>query len=75
MVMPLDAEAGMDRDELLMRMKDTLREAFGDRFRGVILYGSGARGDADPDSDIDLLVLLSSQASYWDDVKTAIDAL
>jgi predicted nucleotidyltransferase len=65
----------MQRDELLRRVKSTLEEAFPKRLRGVILYGSEARGEADPDSDIDLLVLLESQESYWDDVRTAIDAL
>ena len=65
----------MDRDELLARVKVALRETFGDRLRGVILYGSEARGAAEPDSDIDLLVLLQSQESYWDDVGTCIDAL
>ncbi|MEA3367515.1 MAG: nucleotidyltransferase domain-containing protein [Planctomycetota bacterium] len=65
----------MDRDELLARVKVALREAFGDRLRGVILYGSEARGEAETDSDIDLLVLLQSQDSYWDDVGTCIHAL
>ncbi len=51
----------MDRDELLRRIKSALADAFGDRFHSVILYGSEARGDPDPDSDIDLLVVLESQ--------------
>ncbi len=65
----------MERDELLKRVKGALQDAFGERLRGVVLYGSEARGEAEPDSDIDLLVLLESQDSYWDDVGTCIHAL
>ena len=36
----------------------------------IILFGSQARGDADPDSDIDLLVVF---AELTDKRKTAID--
>jgi predicted nucleotidyltransferase len=64
----------MDRDERLKRIKSALKDAFGPRFHSVILYGSEARGQAAPDSDIDVMVLLTSQQSYWDDVRTAIDA-
>ena len=32
----------------------------GDRVRSVILFGSMARGDAGPDSDIDVLVALTN---------------
>ena len=65
----------MERSELLQRVKAALRDAFGERFQGLILYGSEARGEADPDSDIDFLVLLESQESYWDDVGMCIDAV
>jgi predicted nucleotidyltransferase len=65
----------MERSELLTRVKAALQEAFGDRLRGVILYGSEARGTAEPDSDIDFLVLLEGAADYWGDVRTCIHAL
>jgi len=65
----------MQRDELLKRVKSSLQQAFGDRLRGVILYGSEARGTAEPDSDIDFLVLLEGPLSSWEDSGTAIHAL
>ena len=65
----------MQRDELLRRVKSALEEAFPKRLRGVILYGSEARGEADPDSDIDLLVLLDGQTDFWADIRVCIHAL
>ncbi len=35
-----------------------LQDLYGDRFRGLLLYGSYARGEADEGSDVDLLLLL-----------------
>jgi uncharacterized protein len=37
-----------------------LRERFADRLRAIVLFGSFARGTADEDSDIDLLVLVDA---------------
>ena len=68
------AGCSMERSELLSRVKSILQQAFGERLRGVILYGSEARGTAEPDSDIDLLVLLDGPVT-WDDSKTSIHAL
>ena len=48
----------MTQAELLQRIKERLQELYGERFRGLVLYGSVVRGDAREDSDIDLLCLL-----------------
>jgi predicted nucleotidyltransferase len=65
----------VEQAELLRRVKAVLREAYGDRLRGVILYGSEVRGTAEPDSDIDLLVLLAGPIDSMRDSLTSIHAL
>src|SRR5215472_1061315 len=37
---------------------ERLRKVFGDRLREVRLFGSYARGDADEDSDVDVLIVI-----------------
>ncbi len=65
----------MDREQLLRRIKAALRTAHGERLRGVVLYGSEARGEATGDSDIDLLVLLQGPVELGRDIRANIDAL
>lgn len=65
----------MDSAQLRKLVKDGLQDAFGKRLRGVILYGSEVRGEAQPDSDIDFLVLLEGPTDHWEDSLTCINAL
>ena len=65
----------MDRDELLSRIKTPLAEAFKQRLRGVVLYGSEARAQSEPDSDIDVLVLLDDPFDFGSDLDTCIHVL
>jgi len=56
-------------------IKRRLEEAFGSRLAGVVLYGSMVRGDAEPDSDIDVLVLVKDGVRLGEDITRIIDAL
>lgn len=60
---------------ILSRVKAHLEKAYGSRLRGVVVYGSEVRGEAQEDSDIDLLVLLDGDVDVWDDAKRIIHAL
>ena len=65
----------MTTNELLAEITRRLRAEYGSRLHGVVLYGSEARGDARPDSDIDLLVLLEGPVEYGRDLEANLDAL
>lgn len=65
----------VDTTQALRDVRPRLERAFGNRLRGVILYGSRARGDHRPDSDADVLVVLSGPVALERDVPTAVDAL
>lgn len=65
----------MNKKELLTRVKGILQHTFDERFRGVVLYGSEARGDAEPDSDIDFLVLLDGPTDHRRDSRSCVNAL
>lgn len=52
-----------------------LERHYGDRFGGLLLYGSAARGRQDPESDIDLLVLLWGDFEYFAELRTIIRLL
>ena len=65
----------MTRDNLLQQIKERLNEVYGSRLKGIVLYGSEARGEGDQESDIDLFVLLHGPVEIVTDLETIIKAL
>ena len=43
---------------ILAQCRARMEEIYGTRLAGLVLFGSQARGDGEPDSDIDVLVVL-----------------
>lgn len=44
-------------------------EIYGDRLVRLVLFGSQARGDAEPDSDIDILVVLKGSVDGYEEIQ------
>jgi Uncharacterised protein family (UPF0158)/Nucleotidyltransferase domain len=64
-----DLASGFDPVEIARAVAEDLRTLYGRRLRRVLLFGSWARGDAHPESDIDLLVVLDRVESPWQELR------
>jgi len=58
-----DIEKRIERPGIFGEMAGELRRAFGERFCGLVVYGSAARGDDRRDSDIDIMAVLDEPFS------------
>src|SRR6266542_2946334 len=58
-----------DPVEVATAVAGDLRALYGGRLCRVLLFGSWARGDAHPESDIDLLVVLDRVESPWEELR------
>jgi type I restriction enzyme S subunit len=54
-----------DALRLVREFRNRLAEVYGERLKGVYLYGSYARGDAREDSDIDVAVVLEGPVNPY----------
>ena len=59
----------------LRELKAALAELYAERLRGLYLYGSYARGTADDDSDIDVLIALEGEPSPFREIDLLSDLL
>lgn len=62
----------MDPRWLLQQMRQRLAPVYGERLKGLVLYGSEARGEAEPDSDIDILVLLDGEFDLCKEIRRIV---
>jgi len=61
--------------DILTKSKALLEHHYGARFKELVLYGSTARNEEGPESDIDLLVLLDSPVDYFSELRQIIEIL
>jgi len=55
-----------DVPKLLLTLRQQMSRLFGDDLYAVLLFGSRARGEAGPESDVDILVVMRSDFDYDD---------
>ncbi len=65
----------MYKNEILTKIKDCLQMLYGDRLQNLLLFGSEARGESIPDSDIDIMVILNGPVCFMLEYRRIIDAL
>jgi len=51
-------------NEIAQKLKDVLSQRFGNIFDRIILFGSRSRGNAQPDSDYDILIVLKTDYDW-----------
>ncbi len=57
---------------ILAELRQALEELYGERLVKLVLYGSHARGDATPESDIDVLLVLKGPVQFHlENMRTA----
>lgn len=60
----------MNREKvILQKVKTGLARIYGDRLKGIYLFGSYARGEADDESDMDMLIILDRVDNYYKEIN------
>ncbi|MEQ8191094.1 MAG: nucleotidyltransferase domain-containing protein [Candidatus Eremiobacterota bacterium] len=54
---------------LIKNLKESLQKIYGENLYEVYLYGSYARNNEDPESDIDIAIILKDFSDYWEEIK------
>lgn len=58
---------------ILAELRHHFEALYGPRLVQMVLYGSQARGDAEPGSDIDVLVVLEGPVDSYEEIKRTSD--
>lgn len=62
-------------EKIIKELKTELKNFYGDRLEEIILYGSYARGEETPESDIDIAVVLSGDVKKGEEIDCMIDII
>lgn len=60
---------------ILAELRSLLETFYGERLMRMVLFGSQARGDAEPGSDIDVLVVLGGDVSPAEEIDRTSEIL
>lgn len=55
--------------DIVATLREELQRIYGRRLVKLVLFGSHARGDAEPDSDIDVLVVLRGKVNCGEEIR------
>jgi predicted nucleotidyltransferase len=59
----------VDVYQILTELKHELARIYGERFKGLYLFGSYARNEVDDESDVDLLIVLDRVDDYSEEIR------
>jgi predicted nucleotidyltransferase len=64
-----------DIKEILVRIKEVLKDSYGERLKDVILYGSFVNNNATEDSDIDIAAVLKGKVDKTKEIDRIYELL
>lgn len=64
-----------EQEQILVELRRLLFDHYGERLHDLVLFGLRARGDAAPDSDYDVLVVLTGDVDPIEEREAVGDAL
>ena len=66
---------GPELNNIVRELQKSLATLYGERLVKIMLYGSQARGDAEPGADIDVLVVLEGETNSAEEIERSSSIL
>ncbi|MBD3285563.1 nucleotidyltransferase domain-containing protein [candidate division WOR-3 bacterium] len=65
----------VEEKKILTELRKALSELYGERLDRLVLFGSRARNDAEPESDIDVMVVLTGQVNPGEEIARTAEVV